>query len=101
MNALAGKVRLVNVGEERATFDPDLPDANAVMAAICCVSARFAANPSLELALLASDLSFKLTAEEYAESPLISGIARHLVKQWDVVVNQYDAMLLAANSTHH
>lgn len=101
MNVFVEKVGLVNVGEKRAMFDPDLPDANAVMAAICCVSARFAANPSLELALLASDLSFKLTAEEYAESPLISDIARHLVKQWDAVVNQYDAMLFAANSTHH
>lgn len=101
MNVLAEKVRLINVGEERASFDPDLPDANAVMAAICCVSARFAANPSLELALLASDLSFKLMAEEYAETPLIADIACHLVKQWDAVVNQYDAMLLAENSTHH
>lgn len=94
-------VRLVNVGEECAAFDPDLPNAHAVMAAICCVSGRFAANPSLELALLASDLSFKLTAEAYAESPLIADIARHLVRQWDDVVNRYDAMYVAANSTHH
>lgn len=94
-------IRLVNVGDECAAFDPDLPDAHAVMAAICCVSARFAANPSLALAVLASDLCFKLTAEAYAESPLISEIARHLVKQWDEIVNRYDAMQLAANSTHH
>ncbi len=101
MNVLLENIRLVNVGEERAAFDPDLPNAHAVMAAICCVSARYAANPSLELALLASDLSFKLTAEAYAESVLIQDIARHLVRQWDDIVNRYDVMYLAASNTHH
>ena len=100
----AENIQLVNVGEERAMFDPDLPDAHAVMAAICCVSVRYAAKPSLALALLAADLSFKLTAEAYAESALIVDIARHLVRHWDDIVNghQYvDSLQMAANSTHH
>lgn len=97
-------VRLVNVDEARAEYDPELPDANAVLAAIACVSVRYAANPSLNLAVLAADLSFKLTAEAYAESLLVSDIACHLVRHWNVIVHRYqDAydLEMAANSTHH
>jgi hypothetical protein len=52
----------------QALYDPELPDANAVMASLCCVAAQYAGKPSLALAELAADLSRKLTAPQYAES---------------------------------
>ena len=30
---------------EQSDYDPDLPNANVVMAAICCVSSQYAVNP--------------------------------------------------------
>jgi len=50
-----------------AQYDPDLPDAKAVMASLCCVASQYASNPSLELAQLAASLAHKLTAPQYAE----------------------------------
>jgi len=72
-----------------ALFDPDLPTASSVMASLNCVAVRFAINPSEDLAILAADLAYTLTAPEYAESSLIEEVAKNLVQLWDSVVNQY------------
>ena len=71
--------------------DYDLPNANAVMASLCCVAAQYAANPSLELATLAADLSRQLAAPKYAESRLVSEVAQRLVRQWDAIVSEESA----------
>jgi len=97
-------IPLVNVADERAIYDPELPNASAVMAAICCVSVRFSEKPTIDLALLASDLSHQLMAKEYAESQLVIDIAQHLSARWDAIVNRLnDALLMQidGNATQH
>ena len=74
--------------EAEAHIDPDLPDASAVMASLCCVAAQYASNPSLELAALAASLSRKLAQPQYAESRLVSEVARRLVKQWEAIISE-------------
>ena len=74
--------------ETNAQFDPDLPTANAVMASLCCVAAQYASKPSIELAKLALDLAYKLSAPQYAESKLITEVAQQLVRQWKQVLYQ-------------
>lgn len=74
--------------ETNAQFDPDLPTASAVMASLCCVAAQYASKPSIELAKLALDLAYKLTAPQYAESKLITEVAQQLVRQWKQVLYQ-------------
>ncbi len=70
-----------------AQYDPDLPDAKAVMASLCCVASQYASNPSLELAQLAASLAHKLTAPQYAESKLVEEVAKRLVRQWQHVLD--------------
>jgi len=77
-------------------YDPDLPNASAVMAAICCVSSQFAINPSADLAMLVADLAHKLTAPQYAESKLVTEVAKRLVHQWDAIVHKQQANLINA-----
>lgn len=87
-----------------ARYDPDLPDASAVMASLCCVAAQYASNPSVELAQLAVDLSYKLTAPQYAESKLVIEVAKRLVKQWESILqDQSDvlASVMPANLSYH
>lgn len=89
---------------EHAEYDPDLPNASAVMAAICCVSSQYAVNPSADLAILVSDLAHKLAAPQYAESKLIAEVAKRLAFQWDAIVDDLqDALLMATpeNGTCH
>ena len=89
---------------KQAEFDPDLPNASAVMAAICCVSSQYAVRPSADLAILVSDLAHKLAAPQYAESTLITEVAKRLMFQWDAIVdNLHDALLVATpqNGTCH
>lgn len=76
-----------------AQFDPELPNANAVMASLCCVAAKYALDPSLDLAKLAADLAYKLMAPEYAESPLVVAVAKRLVVQWHTVVREEEHAL--------
>lgn len=71
-----------------AQFDPDLPNASAVMASLCCVATQYASQPSLELAKLAASLAHKLTAPQYAESKLVVEVAKRLVRQWDEVIDE-------------
>jgi hypothetical protein len=72
-----------------SNFDPDLPNANAVMAAICCTSSQYVMNPSVDLAKLVADLAHKLTAPQYAESKLVTEVAKRLVSQWDAIVHEH------------
>lgn len=74
-----------------AQVDPDLPDASAVMASLCCVAAQYASNPSLDLATLAANLARKLALPQYAESRLVSEVARRLVRQWEAIVSERNA----------
>ena len=83
-------------------FDPELPTAREVMAAICCVATQYALKPSHELAVLASELAHKLTAPEYADTQLIEDIADRLVRQWEAIVNECEAeedWLMATHGT--
>lgn len=77
-------------------YDPDLPNASAVMAAICCVSSQYVVNPSADLAMLVADLAHKLTAPQYAESKLVTEVAKRLVYQWDAIVHVQQAELIEA-----
>jgi len=81
-------------GHEQSEYDADLPDANAVMAAICCASSQYAVNPSVDLAMLIEDLAYKLSAPAYAESPLIEEVASRLLIQWSAIVDDQQAALL-------
>jgi hypothetical protein len=76
-----------------ALYDPDLPNANSVMASLCCVAAQYASNPSLALAELAADLSHKLTAPQYAESRLVTEVAKRLVAQWDAILHEQNGLV--------
>jgi hypothetical protein len=84
-----------NAGMNRtdATYDPELPDANAVLASLCCVASRYATSPSPELAQLAANLSRKLTAPEYAESKLVVEVAQHLLRHWEGVAVGHNKLL--------
>jgi hypothetical protein len=76
-----------------AQYDPDLPNASAVMASLCCVATQYASQPSLELAKLAASLAHKLTAPQYAESRLVVEVAKRLVQQWqDVLDGETDTL---------
>ncbi len=81
---------------EQSEYDPDLPNASAVMAAICCVSSQYAVNPSTDLAILISDLTHKLATPQYAESKLIAEVAKRLAFQWDAIVDDLHDALLAS-----
>ena len=77
------------VGKHSQLFDPELPTAKEVMAAMCCVATQYALNPTMDMAKSASSLARKLTAPEYAESKLIVEIAKRLVFQWDEVLREH------------
>ena len=85
-----------HLNSEQTEYDPDLPNASAVMAAICCVSSQYAVNPSADLAMLVADLAHKLTAPQYAESKLVTEVAKRLVYQWDAIVHEQQAEMIEA-----
>lgn len=90
--------------EAKSLYDPDLPDANAVLSAISCVSVQYVISPSFELAKLAFSLASKLSAPQYEESKLIPQIAQQLQSQWDVILNDQIhalAMTMPSNDTSH
>jgi hypothetical protein len=88
------EVPLVKVEDVRSRYDPELPNASAVLAALSCVSAQYAKRPYADLAILASDLAYQLQAPEYAESQLISDVAKQLAWQWDEIVDRHNDALL-------
>ena len=73
-------------------FDPELPTASDVMVAICCVTTRYALNPSIDLAKLALRLAGNLSAPEIAKSEHLEEVARNLVTQWGSVLTEYQLM---------
>ena len=80
------------VKAQSSLFDPDLPTAGDVMVAICCVTTRYALNPSLDLAKLAFRLAGNLSAPEVAKSEHIKEVAKTLIKQWDSVLTEYQVI---------
>ena len=83
------QMQVTGLNKPSVLFDPDLPTAKEVMAAICCVATQYALNPSLDLAKTALTLATKLTAPEYAETKLVVEIAKRLVFQWDEVLREH------------
>lgn len=71
-------------------YDPNMPDASAVMASLLCVTTIYAGKPSFELAKLALSLAETLTAPEYAESELICNVSKRIYMQWGFVVKEYE-----------
>lgn len=71
-------------------YNPDMPDASAVMASLLCVTTIYATKPSFELAKLALSLARTLTAPEYAETELICSISKRILMQWGTVVKEYE-----------
>ncbi|HYG33105.1 MAG TPA: hypothetical protein VD810_08965 [Methylophilaceae bacterium] len=63
-------------------FDPDLPNASAVLASLCCVITQYSKNPNANLARLALELSRKLGSKTYYESSFISAIGLRLEEEW-------------------
>ncbi len=96
------QIQTLSVSKHSVLFDPELPTAKEVMAAMCCVATQYALNPTLEMAKSASSLAHKLTAPEYAETKLIVEIARRMVLQWDEVLREHlyiETQLMPANNT--
>lgn len=90
------------IGKHSKLFDPELPTAKEVMAAMCCVATQYALNPTLEMAQSASSLAHKLTAPEYAETKLIVEVAKRMVYQWDEVLREHlyiETQIMPANTT--
>ena len=95
-------IHTVSASKHSVLFDPELPTAKEVMAAMCCVATQYALNPTLEMAQSASSLAHKLTAPEYAETKLIVEIAKRMVQQWDEVLREHlyiETQLMPANNT--
>lgn len=96
------QIQTVSASKHSVLFDPELPTAKEVMAAMCCVATQYALNPTLDMAKSASSLAHKLTAPEYAETKLIVEIARRMVLQWDEVLREHmyiETQLMPANNT--
>ena len=96
------QVQTNQVVKHSKLFDPELPTAKEVMAAMCCVATQYALNPTLDMAKSASSLAHKLTAPEYAETKLIVEIAKRLVFQWDEVLREHlyiETQLIPASNT--
>lgn len=85
---------------QSALFDPDLPTANDVMAAICCVTTRYALNPSVDLAKLALRLAGNLSAPEVTKTEHLAEIAKTLIAQWDSVLTEYQLIEASVMPQH-
>lgn len=90
-----------NFKNHSALFDPELPTATDVMAAICCVATQYALNPSMELAKLALVLANNLSAPEYAKTRYIEEVARKLMMQWDSVLEEYKVIEASVMPQHY
>lgn len=90
-----------SIGKPSALFDPELPSATDVMAAICCVATQYALNPSVDLAKLALGLANNLSAPEYAKSRYIEEVAKKLMMQWDSVLEEFQIIEASVLSQHH
>lgn len=90
-----------NFIEHSALFDPELPTATDVMAAICCVATQYALNPSMDLAKLALGLANNLSAPEYAQTRYIEEVAKKLMMQWDSVLAGFQAIEASVMPQHY
>lgn len=72
----------------------DMPDSNAVMAAICCATTQYAIRPSLQLALLIEELAYTLNSPDFANTPLMRCVAERLMQQWGDIVDAQESQLL-------
>ncbi|MES2636819.1 MAG: hypothetical protein V4605_05790 [Pseudomonadota bacterium] len=96
------QLQMTSAKKASVLYDPELPTANDIMAAICCVATHYAMKPSLDLAMLAADLALKFTAPEYAESMMLKDISKRLLNQWDKIVQEHrstEAKLLPMHTT--
>ena len=96
------QLQMVNAKKTSVLYDPELPTAKDIMAAICCVATHYAMKPSLDLAILAAELALKFTAPEYEESVLIKDISKRLLNQWENIVAEYEdeaVQVLPAHAT--
>ena len=96
------QIQIVQEGNHSKLYDPELPTAKEVMAAMCCVATQYAINPTLEMAQSASSLAHKLTAPEYAETKLIVEIAKRMVFQWGEILHEHqyiETQLVPASNT--
>lgn len=94
------QLQMVKANKASVLYDPELPTANDMMAAICCVATHYAMKPSLDLAMLAADLALKFTAPEYAETILIKDISKRLLNQWDKIVEEHRSSEAGILPTH-
>lgn len=94
------QLQMVNAKKTSVLYDPELPTAKDIMAAICCVATHYAMKPSLDLAILAAELALKFTAPEYEESTLIKDISKRLLSQWENIVAEYDDVEMQALPAH-
>jgi len=83
-----------NLNPPLGEYDPDLPNASAVLVSLSCVAMRYAKAPSEALANLGCQLAQTLTAPEYAESELVVLAAQQLCWQWQSLLaeHQYYAL---------
>lgn len=94
------QLHMIDVKKTSVLYDPELPTAQDVMIAICCVTTHYAIKPSLNLATLAADLALKFTAPEYAESALLKEISQRLLNQWNEIVSEYKDIEIQTLPSH-
>ena len=82
-------------------FDPDLPNASAVLASLCCVITQYTKNPNAHLAKLALELSQKLGKASYAESMFVTAIVQRMEEEWSRKLMQETASPIDNNNVIH
>ncbi|QDC43520.1 hypothetical protein [Methylophilus medardicus] len=78
--------------------DPNLPDAESVMASLLYVATLYIKKPSHDLARQALQLAETLMLPEYAESDLICRVSRRLCVQWTLLVNEHAQLTPVADN---
>jgi hypothetical protein len=86
---------------ETEDFDPDLPNASAVLASLCCVITQYTKNPNANLARLALELSRKLGSKPYSESTLVTSVGQRLQEEWSRKLMQETGSPAAINTAVH
>lgn len=86
---------------ETEDFDPDLPNASAVLASLCCVITQYTKNPNVHLARLALELSRKLGSKPYSESTLVTSVGQRLQEEWSRKLMQETNSPVVINTAVH
>lgn len=92
---------LVQTMRQTEDFDPDLPNASAVLASLCCVITQYTKNPNAHLARLALELSQKLGKASYAESMFVTAIGQRMEEEWSRKLMQETASPVDNNNAIH